>query len=242
MTQTITTVSSLSAKDILLGATLPRKTKSYSPVSHRDVIDFTLEQIDKTGLKLHSERYNSNSSGTVGNGFYRIEGFGDEEMGVELAWQNSLDKSLSLKWAVGGQVFICTNGMVRGDIGTFKRKHTGTILKEYGDAVKRYIGDTEQHFAKLLSDKNMMKEITVSPRQVAELAGRLYLEKDIITSTQLNIVKRELAHPTHDYKTPGSLWEFYNYITFSLKEAHPLHHMRQHTDVHSFMLEEFNIN
>lgn len=230
-----------SAKDILLAAATPASTKSYSPVSHKDVMNFTLEQIDKAGLKLVTERYSANKDGMIGMGFYHIEGFGDAEMGMELAWQNSLDKSLSLKWAIGGRVFICSNGMVRGDIGTFKRKHTGTVLDEYAEAVKRYVGDAEMHFAKLLADKEMMKGINVSPRKVAEMLGRMYIEKDILNATQLNIVKRELTKPTFDYKADGTLWQLYNHCTVALKEAHPLHHMNQHTDLHEFVTKEYQL-
>lgn len=230
-----------SAKQILLAATTPPSTKSYSPVSHKNVMDFTLEQIDRAGLKLTEERYTANKDGMIGMGFYQIKGFGDAEMGMELAWQNSLDKSLSLKWAIGGRVFICANGMVRGDIGTFKRKHTGSILDEYADAVKRYVGDAEMHFAKLLADKDFMKSITVSERKTAEMLGRMFIEKDILNATQLNIVKRELIKPTYDYKADGTLWQLYNHCTVALKEAHPLHHMNQHTDLHEFVTNEYKI-
>lgn len=230
-----------SAKSILYNTPLPLKTDSYSPVPHKSVIEMTLEQIDKAGLKVNTERYTVAKDGKQALGFYHIEGFGDSEMGLELAWNNSYDKSMSLKWAIGGKVFICTNGCVSGDIGAFKRKHTGSVLDEYTEAVKRYIGDAEMHFEKLLSDKELLKEITVSKRSAAEMIGRMYVEKDIVTSTQLNIIKRELIKPSYDYKAPGSMWELYNHCTVALKEAHPLHNMRQHMDVHNFFTKENKI-
>jgi len=233
--------SSESAKALLLTAKTPRATKSYSPVSHKDVINFTLEQLDKAGMELHSERYMANKDGLIGMGFYKIKGFGDDEMGMELAWQNSLNKALSLKWAIGGNVFICTNGMMRGDIGTFKRKHTGTVLDEYAEAVKRYVGDAESHFKELMSDKETLKNINVNPRKVAEMLGRMFIEKDILNATQLSIVKRELTNPTYDYKADGTMWQLYNHCTVALKEAHPLHHMNQHTDLHKFVMTESKI-
>lgn len=227
-------------KQTLLAAKLPRKTDSYSPVSHKQVIEMTMGTLDKLGLKVVDERYLSACDGRQALGLYQIGGFGDKEMGMQIGWNNSYDKKMTLKWAIGGEVFVCGNGSVCGDIGAFKRKHTGSVLTEYGEIVKRYIGDADMHFSKLLRDKEFMKNITCSKRDSAELVGRMFLEEDIITATQLNVIKRELINPTFDYKADGTLWQLYNHCTVALKDAHPLHHMQQHTDVHKFFMNVSN--
>lgn len=229
------------SKDYLIGIKTPRKTATYSPISHKNVIDFTLEQLDKANLKVVSESYSEAKFGKQANGFFRLAGIGDAEMGLELAWQNSYDKSMGLKWAIGGKVFICGNGMVSGDIGTFKRKHTGDCLQDYAEIVKRYVGEAGDMFHKLVCEKESMKEIDITKRTCAELIGRMFIEEEIINSTQLNIIKRELDKPTYDYKADGTLWQLYNHCTVSLKEAHPQFYLPQHMDTHNFFKKEFEL-
>lgn len=229
------------SKEFLLGVKTPKKTKTYSPISHKNVIDFTFEQIDKCNLKVVSESYSEAKDGRQANGFCLLKGIGDAEMGLELAWQNSYDKSMGLKWAIGGKVFICGNGMVSGDIGTFKRKHTGDCLQDYAEIVKKYVGDAGYMFTKLQNEKERMKEIEVTKKVCAELLGRLFLEEEIVTSTQLNIIKREMEAPTYDYKADGTLWQLYNHCTVALKEAHPQFYLAQHMDTHKFFTKEFEL-
>lgn len=241
-TQSPELVKNYSAKGILLDAPLPVATKSYSPTPHAKIIDTTLDSLAKAGMKVVGERYSAMKDGKQGMGFYRIADVGDSEMGLEIGWHNSYDKTMKLKWAIGGHVFICGNGMIVGDMGTFVRKHTGDVLEEYATAVKDYVTNAQNHFDKLTKEKDMMKNVNVTPRQLAEMLGRMYVNEDIINSTELNIVKRELSSPTFDYKADGTLWQFYNHITYALKEAHPVRNMKAHVDVHNFLAKEFSLS
>ena len=83
-----------------------------------------------------------------------------------------------------------------------------------------------------------MKQIEVTKRTAAELVGRLFLEQDIIQSTQVSVIKREMANPSFDYGAPGSMWELYNHTTLALKEVHPSLWMQSHMKAHSFFVNE----
>jgi hypothetical protein len=226
-------------KSFLINVKIPEKTDSYSPVSHKNIIDFTMEQTDKCGLEVIGQRYTQAKEGRQANGFFHLKGIGDAEMGLELAWQNSYDKSIGLKWAIGGKVFICSNGMFQGDIGMFQRKHTGDALNEYSEAVRMYVSQAGDIFQKMVNEKERMKEIEITKRTSAELIGRMFLEEDIITSTQLNIIKREMEAPSFDYKIKDTVWNLYNNCTVALKEAHPQFHLTQHMDLHKFIKKEY---
>lgn len=239
--ETTQIISPVTTKEILMSTPIPQKTQSYSPIPHASVINMTMEQIDKSGLKVTEERYISAADGRKAMGFYRMSGIEDSEMGIQLIWHNSYDKSMSLKWAIGGKVFVCKNGMVSGDIGSFKRKHTGEALLDYEDAVRTYVGQAGDMFQKLVLDKERMKEIEITKRTSAELLGRMFLEEGIIQATQLNIIKRELDNPSFNYNSEGTLWQLYNHCTVALKEAHPQFHITQHMDLHNFVKAEFAI-
>lgn len=233
-------ISTLSGKEILLSCPVPAKTDSYSPVPHRVVMETIYEVLDKNNIKVTGERYIAAREGRQGIAYLDIQG-GDETMSSKLAWNNSYDKSLTLKAAAGANVFVCGNGMVRGDLGNFKRRHTGSILEEFKTNIVEYIGNIDKQFKQLVIDRERMKEVELTKRVTAELLGRMFIEEGIITNTQLGIIKREIEIPTFDYKADGTLWQLYNHCTFSMKEAHPTLAIQSHIDLHKFVINEFEL-
>lgn len=230
-----------STKEFLKSLTVPQQTSWYKPVGHGQLMDVTEETLQKCGFKITKEIFTYSSDGNKANGKYHLEWGNDPDMGLMIAWQNSYNKTLSLKFAVGGHVFICENGIVKGDMGTFKSKHVGDIQTVTPKLLSEYICGAGGTFEKMIIEKHRMQEIEVSKRTSAELMGRLFLEERAITSTQLNIISRELKNPTFDYGHPGSLWELYNHVTYSLKTASPNTWMQQQIDNHQFFTEEYGI-
>lgn len=236
-----TKTSYKSAKAELLEAALPTQTKTYKPISHQQLMDLTLESIYSAGFELSEERYASARSGNVATGRYTIKNVADSEMQLQLGWQNSYDKSVSLKFAIGTQILICQNGCVHGDFGSFRKKHVGTVQEFAPNAITEYIKSSGDVFKRMQEERESMKQIEVSTRTKAELIGRMMIEEEFIQSTQLNIIKRELSSPTYDYGAKDSLWELYNFTTFAMKEAHPGMWMQNHMDAHRFFVNESGI-
>jgi hypothetical protein len=220
----------------LFSVPLPRETRTYKPVSHRELADVTMDAIHKSGFILDRQSYSSAKDGNVANGRFTIKNVADSEMQLQIGWQNSYDKSLSLKFAIGTRILVCANGCVSGDFGSFKKKHVGEVATFAPAAIMEYIKKAGEAFTRMQVQRDAMKEIEVSKQIQAELIGRMFIEKNIIKSTQLNIIKDELRHATHDYKAEGSLWELYNFTTFALKETHPANWMRDHINAHDFFV------
>ena len=128
--------NSAQAKNLLLSAPVPKETTTYKPVSHRELIDLTLESIYQSGYTLESQSYSTARNGDVANGRYTIANVADSEMKLQIGWQNSYDKSLALKFALGTSIIICSNGMVKGDHGAFRKKglKTGQTLQKFTDS------------------------------------------------------------------------------------------------------------
>jgi hypothetical protein len=235
------TTSYVSAKETLINAEIPQQTKTYKPVSHKQLMDLTLNGIHNAGFKLDNETYSAARNGNVANGRFTISNVADSEMQLQIGWQNSYDKSLTLKFAIGTKIFICQNGCVSGDMGAFKKKHVGEIQEFTPSAITEYIKSAGEAFRRIQEERDRMKQVEVTNRTKAELIGRMYLEEQFITSTQLNIISRELKAPTHDYGAPDSMWELYNYTTFAMKETHPSLWMDNHMSAHSFFVNEAGI-
>jgi len=225
-------------KELLLNTPLPLETKSYKPVEHRQLIDLTLEGIALAGFNIEKERYTSAKDGNVANGRFSINTVSDNEMNLQIMWQNSYDKSLKLEFSIGAEVLVCGNGMVAfRTMDSFRKKHVGDIQTLAPSRIAEYIKNAGDIFQGLQGERDRMKNIEVTRREAAEYLGRLYIDNGILEATQLNIIKRELDKPTFDYKAAGSLWELYNYTTFAIGGIHPQHWMEDHMAAHKFFSE-----
>ena len=70
---------------------------------------------------------------------------------------------------------------------------------------------------------------------MSELAGRMFIEENILQANQLSILKKEIHKPSFDYGGIGnSAYELYQHVTHALKGAHPLKSSKQFVKTHEF--------
>lgn len=231
----------VTTKQQLMAAQVPQETRTYKPITHGELIDLTMNSIVGAGFKLDSESYTSAADHNIATGRFTLSNVKDSEMQIVIAWQNSYNKMISLKFAIGAHVFICSNGCVHGDMGAFKKKHTGSVQEFAPKTITEYIKSAGDVFQQMQKERDEMKKIELDIRTKAQLVGRMFLEEEFLTTTQLNVIKREIAVPSYDYKAENSLWELYNHTTHSLKELHPTLWMKNHIEAHKFFVKEANI-
>lgn len=230
-----------STRDSLIKVPAPETTRTYRPITHEQLIDLTLNSISGAGFKLDREHYRAARDGQIANGLYRISSVADKEMCLEIGWQNSLNKQLSLKFAIGAHIFICENGCVRGDMGAFKRKHQGDVQEFTPTAITEYIKRAADVFAQIQKEREAMKQIEISDRVKAELVGRMLIEEEFIASTQVNLIAKSMKAPEFDYGAPNSMWELYQFTTQAMREIHPTLWMENHIKAHDFFVRESGI-
>ena len=236
------TKSYTTAKSVILSAPLPQQTRTYKPISNQQLVDLTLNGIEKAGYSLERETYLSAKEGNVALGRYNIKGVEDMEMQLQVSWRNSYDKSLPLIYMVGCIIKVCNNGLMRSiGGGSFKKKHQGQIQEFTPVAITEYIKRAADTFVEIQKERELMKEIELTKTLQAQLCGEMFIEHEFIKSTQLNIVKRELECPTYDYGNPNSLWSLFNYTTFSMREIHPSLYAQDHLDAYSFFTDKAGI-
>lgn len=236
-----TTPTYNTTRAMIMAADVPAQTRTYKPITHSSLIDLTLNSIEKAGFSLDKETYSMAREGAIANGQFSIRNVADSEMQLQIGWQNSYNKSLSLKFAIGARIFICQNGMVHGDMGSFKKRHKGDVQEFTPNAISEYIKQAGDTFQTMQKEREAMKQIEMTKRVKAELIGRMLIEEQFISSTQMNIMARELESPTHDYGAPNSMWELYNYATFAMKELHPSIRMNNHIKAHNFFVNESGV-
>jgi len=230
-------------KEYLKAAPLPTyEGDTYTVIPHEFVINETMKNLGAQGFNIKNELYRCNHNANIAQGVYHLDYADDPDMGMMFAWSNSYDKSMKFKCSIGGYVFICANGMVRGDMGNWGRKHTGSADQETIDTIQEQISKAKQYYRQLVYDKETMKDIIVSDTVRAQLIGRLYLEEDLLNSEQMSIIKQQCQTPKYDYNADKkSLWTLYNHITYSLKASHPKNWLDNQRLVHWFFTQEYGI-
>ena len=160
----------------------------------------------------------------------------DPAMDMQVGILNSYDKSKKVTIGLGSQVFICQNGMVSADY-TMKRKHTGSVEDDIKYMIREGMKNLYDEYRRNIQVRNKLFEIGVSKSKYAELIGRMFIEENIITPTQLGIVKREFKE-SKLFPEPTA-WSMYNHVNQALKFGHPANYIEQHIGLHKFMLEHF---
>ena len=224
----------------LRNSALPSHGKRYTVIPHGFIIDETRRELAAAGFSIDKEMYKTSLDGQIAQGIYHINYGNDADMGLMFAWSNSYNKMMRFKCAIGAQVFVCMNGVVSGDLANYKRKHTGSALIDVTNSIQFQISKAKEYYNNLVADKEMLKQVLLTKSQQGATVGRLLIEQEILTLTQVGMVQREIDKPTHSYSNnPNSAWDLYNHITLALKDSHPLNYLSDHQKVHTFFVNEF---
>ena len=227
--------------DRAMSAPVPVATETYSPISHGFFLDTITNEINNDGgLEVTGQRIYTNLSGQKLVGYTNVKHRGmenDPEFGLEMmiGYKNSYDKSMAAALAAGVNVMVCGNGVVAGDMLTFKRKHTGTIQNELVIKVSEAIISMKEGFGNLVLEIDIMKDYQLNTKQKAELMGVMYFEENMVTPNQLSVIKKEMDKS--DHFRGDTLWDLYNNVTESFKSSHPLNHIEDHMNLHKFMCD-----
>ena len=226
------------ALDRALRAPIPAATETYSPIAHSEFLSELRTKLSDNSYAVKGQRLFVNGSGTKLVGFYDVDDLRQEtpeDFGfrMSIGFKNSYDKSMSAALVVGATVIICSNGMVSGDLITFRRKHTGNVLELLREKMQQAVLSMNSSFARLVADAEIMKSYELTPRQKAEILGVMYFEKEIVTPNQLSVVKKELI--TSENFRGNTVWDLYNNVTVALKKSHPLRYVEDHIRLHDFM-------
>lgn len=200
--------------DFLLSVPIPTRTKSYSPVSHGDFIDMVRDEVTGTYGVIKSETYMSNNNGEVFIGYFDVDS-GDTEFGYRIAFRNSYNKMKRAAVVSGTNVWICENGCVFGEH-QFIRKHTGNIIGEMKENLKRVLGNTEATLLRTYRMKQKLTSMGLKKNLMYNMLGD-FIMNDIITTPQANVFKQQFINPAFKYEDKPSMWGVYNHFTHALK-------------------------
>jgi hypothetical protein len=219
-------------REQLFQVPVPALTATYTPLSHENLVNAVLEQLDKKGMQLIDERYSVARSGQQMFGTLTING-GNDEQNIQIGFRNSYDKSLQVGMVGGSRVIVCSNLMFKGDIKTMMM-HKGDVVAEVNKTIEMVVGTLEKNLKAIQKDTAKLKEVKVDPTITAHVLGELFFQESLVTSTQLQVIKNELI----DLRNFGNetLWDIYNHTTEALKKCPAGDIIPSHLKVHDFYL------
>jgi hypothetical protein len=219
-------------REELLKVSVPSETKTYVPVSHESMINLVKEELDKRAIKIKEEHYSANRGGQQMFGQFTIEG-GNNEQDYSLGFRNSYDKTMQLGFVAGSRVIVCSNMMFSGD---FKaaHMHNASIKNELEKIVIQTVDSLEVNFKKIQEDSQKLKTVKVDRYKIAEVLGDLFLNEEIITTTQLQIIKGELK--LQENFKDETMWDIYNHTTEALKKSPVTRLIDDHVRAHEYYM------
>jgi hypothetical protein len=218
---------------------LPEATDTYVPVPHYDLANTltTIGQDILTDYALIGEDYGIARSGQQ---LFAVLNFKKDrsDMALSFAFRNSYDRSMSIGFALGSNVFVCDNLALCGDI-AIMRKHSKNVLNDLENLAITTLYKSQYTFAKLLKDSDTMKGAALDDNRAGRLLGHLFMQ-GVLSPRQLPVVKDNWLKPEHQDFQARNLWSFYNGCTEALKSSPPLSIMERHINLHQNFIEEAN--
>lgn len=223
-------------KERWMTAPVPEQTKSYTPVAHKDLIEFVDERLDAAGFKRTSLKVDDAKDGKIIVANMGIEREGNFPFHQQFSLINSYNKSKPVTFASGAEVFVCANGMIISEAVTVRR-HTTNVWNEMATKADEAIAQLNANWERTLDEVTVMQEFEMTRTQMAEVAGRLYFEKHVLSHTEASVVARELRKPTFEDFSALTLWSLYNACTYALRQTHAYRKNESLKSLHDFCLE-----
>ena len=226
----------------LIGVALPNYASTYTVISHESVMDLSAKALQDAGFSITSENYRATHDGNIASAIYTLNFGDDPELSMMFAWSNSYNKQMRFKCGIGAIHKVNNTSLVCGDMGSWARKHTGSADTETKETIEEQVKLAKLYYTQLVSDKEAMKKINLDTRKQAQLLGMLFAEHDILTTEQASMIKQQMSRPTYKCTEPGTLWEFYNFVTIALQQSHPKTWMEDQRVLHWFISDTFKFN
>lgn len=240
--------------DVYYAPTILWDNDTYTPISNKLIMDMIEDKIQSLGLVIKGQNFLStrNGGGAVKGviGSYDIT-TPDSDFGQRIMFRNSYDKSMSFAFVAGIVVWICTNGCIKGDY-EYKRVHRGTMFGEDNSTTQEDIVENvtegfkklQESFEKTSMQLREMRRLQISPSESYDILGKLFFEQQVITISQLSVIKKEFErsdHFRHLGDSAFTAYDLYNHITESLKTSHPTTYISDHVKTHSLFEKVFSL-
>ena len=226
--------------EILKSIPLPKKTSSYIPVSHFDILNkINNHAPNHWHIKNYNLRLTKNGKQLFGTADFYISGYNNL---ISIGFRNSYNKSISAGFCAGSRVIVCSNLMFTGDI-VRMRRHTRNILTDIDVIIKEVISYGEKNAKQLKRDMKLFQSIKINNKEAAKIIGEAFFNNNIFNSSQVNVIKKEWMFGDYSQMNglneickQRTLYSLYQACTHALKSSNPNNILTKYTDLHKYFI------
>lgn len=230
------------SQDFLVNAALPQHGSTYTVISHKFLINTVKEELNNNGFFIEEESYRATHDAAIAVGVYKLTHKSDPELSMAFAWTNSYNKQVKFKAVVGAISNVNGAFMILGEQGSWIRKHTGTADLEAKEQILNQIQKASIYYKQLITDRDSMKNISLSKRKQSELLGILFADYSLLEVSGASNVKQQMIKPGFVYSGGSdTLWAFYNHVIYAIQENHPKTWLEEQRMIHYIITNEFNM-
>jgi len=202
---------------------IPNHGGRYTPISHKSIIEASLNEILKRNMIIEKDLYSSTHNGDIANGKIIMGNNADPNLKMMFVWGNSYNKATRFTCGVGAYIEQTDSYMFAGSLSTFSRKHTGTADQEALEMIQEQLEQADYYYKYLCSTRDKMMNINLTVRQMAEILGVLFVEKGYLNKEQMSVARDAVKNKTCFFEglEYTNMWNFYNIVASSLKNCHP---------------------
>lgn len=218
---------------------VPTPTKTYSPISHKNVIDLIAYKANKmTGLEVANQQFVLGAKGNQMFGSVALR-TGDDDRHALIGFANSYDKSLSLRIVSGASIMVCSNMCISGSDFASRRKHTTGIGSEIEGMIEDAIEASTDNYRKVAAQLDDWKSREMNWEKGAETLGRAFFD-GILSPRQMSIAMGDWrdakdGKPRHQEFADPTVYSLYNCMTEGLKNGPALSVTERYKDAHQWV-------
>lgn len=206
----------------------PEPTETWFPVPHARVLEMACGMIEKNGFAIKETRI------ALSRGDARLFAVIDTTTGIggdgglttlSVGINNSLDRSLRMKFIAGNRVFVCDNLALCSDLmAPVAKKHTKFGESRFEEEMVQAVQGLD-HFVRLESDRvRRFRETEIDDRTAESVLLRAY-KSQILSARNLENAYDNWVTPEYPEFIPRTLWSLENVFTGIFKpiqQSNPL--------------------
>lgn len=211
-------------------------------VSYSEVIDETYRLLEQKGLTVKNTIYKPNSNGDTVTAIYILNDIEEGKLdGLQpsITWTHSYHKAIRFSCNTScidesSEIMLVTG--LKSEPAKARRSSDADKYRiEIFEDLELEISFCKDEFKKISDFKELMESKSCSISTASITLGVLYLEEDILTTSQVSIVK--------DYLKTINLvngWDMYKAFGEALKESHPKLYLQNYINMYNLFKEIFS--
>lgn len=228
-------------EDVFFNHMLPRQTNSYVPVTNRMINDLIYQEASERNYQITGRGFRANPTNTEFIAMFTLNQ-PDQGLSRMIGYRNSINKKWAVGFVAGALVMICSNGMVAGDIITF-RKHTGSVRNDLKVIVQRAFEEITPRFQTLMTETLFLQEKLILKPVAMDIIADLFFTEKILNVTQMSVLREKLyLDPNFSIPQDSSVyfpaWNLFNQITEAMKHGTPGGYFQQLIDLHGYFQQK----